>query len=251
MKRFLPSVVILVFITLMLEFLTRQGLLNESLIPAPSSVLSTLFQLREEFLNAFKETLLNVLVGLTLSILCGSLIAFLFSLSEFLKRAILPFAIFFQTVPIIAIAPLLVIYFGFGSPTVIASSLIVSIFPIIANTLMGLESAAQSQRDLFKIYRATRVQTLLKLKIPSAYPYIYAGIKIAAGLSIIGAVAGEFVGGGGLGALIDSARTQQRVDMVFGALLLLSLMGLLFIGIITLINKFFLRQRPYAPSGQE
>lgn len=251
MKRIPPAFFSFIICTFLAEILVRQGVISETLLPAPSTVLKTLLDLHIDFKSAFLETLLNVLAGLGLSLIIGSLLAFLFSLSNFLKRAILPFAIFFQTVPIIAIAPLLVIYFGFGAPTVIASSFIVSVFPIIANTLIGLESAQSGQKDLFRIYHASSLQTLFKLKIPCAYSFIYSGIKISSGLSIIGAIAGEFVGGGGLGAMIDSARTQQRIDIVFGALLLLSLMGLLFLGALTILNKVILSKRPYASSSQE
>lgn len=251
MKRIFPAFLIFFISALLFELLVRQGFINETLFPAPTTVLKTLIDLRADFRSAFSETLLNVLAGLSLSLVVGTSLALFFSLSVFLKRAILPFAIFFQTVPIIAIAPLLVIYFGFGAPTVIASSFIVSVFPIIANTLIGLESAEETQKDLFRIYHASPLQTLLKLKIPCAYSYIYSGIKISSGLSIIGAIAGEFVGGGGLGAIIDSARTQQRVDIVFSALLLLSLMGLLFLGALTILHKLILSRRPYASSSQE
>ncbi|KHD88796.1 MAG: nitrate ABC transporter permease [Bdellovibrio sp. ArHS] len=251
MKRLYPALLSFLLLTLLLEIIVQNGLVSNTLIPAPTSIIATLQELHEDFLLAFKETFLNVLAGLALSILVGNLIAFVFSLSEILKRAILPFAVFFQTVPIIAIAPLLVIYFGFGAPTVIASSFIVSLFPIIANTLMGLESVSDSQKDLFRIYHASRWQMLVKLRVPAAYSYIYSGLKISAGLSIIGAIAGEFVGGGGLGALIDSARTQQRVDIVFAALLLLSLMGLLFMGALAVIHKLISQRRPFALDSQE
>lgn len=251
MKRVLPAFFSFLILTFLFELLVRQGVVNGTLFPAPSEVLKTLFELRTDFNSAFFETLLSVLAGLGLSLFVGNLLALLFSVSELLRRSILPFAIFFQTVPIIAIAPLLVIYFGFGAPTVIASSFIVSVFPIIANTLIGLESAPESQKDLFLLYHGTPLQTLLKLKIPCAYSYIYSGIKISSGLSIIGAIAGEFVGGGGLGSMIDSARTQQRVDIVFGALLLLSLMGLLFLGALTALHKMILSRRPYASLSQE
>lgn len=251
MKRATPAVVFLILVLASLELLVKQGLLSETLVPAPTTVLMTMMELKADFSIAFLETFKNVLIGLGLSVLCGGLLAFVFSLSELLRRAILPFAVFFQTVPIIAIAPLLVIYFGFGAPTVIAASFIVSIFPIIANTLMGLESASPAQKELFKIYHASKINILIKLKLPNAYSYIYSGLKISAGLSIIGAIAGEFVSGGGLGALIDSARTQQRVDIVFAALLLLSFMGLLLIGSLAGLNKIILRRRPFAYSNQE
>lgn len=251
MKKHLPALSTFLLFTFAIQVLTYQGIISETLIPSPLSVLTTLHELKADFFNAFTETLKNVLAGLFLSIILGTTLAFLFSLSSFLRRAFLPFAIFFQTVPIIAIAPLLVIYFGFGSPTVIASSFIVSVFPIIANTLIGLESASNLQKDLFKVYHASSFQTLVKLKIPNAYIYMYSGLKISMGLSIVGAIAGEFVGGGGLGAMIDSARTQQRVDIVFASLLLLSLMGLLFMAALTIFNRLMLLKRPFASRTQE
>lgn len=251
MKRIAPAIFAFIILTLGLEVIVQSGFVVETLIPAPTQIVKTLIELHSDFQTALLETLRNTLAGLFLSIVIGNLIAFLFSLSDLLKRAILPFAVFFQTVPIIAIAPLLVIYFGFGAPTVIVSSFIVSIFPIIANTLAGLESTTSQQNDLFKIYQASRFQTLWKLKLPNAYPYILSGLKIAIGLSIIGSIAGEFVAGGGLGAMIDAARTQQRVDIVFAALLLLSLLGIILIGLLNLMNRMILAKRPFMTTSEE
>ncbi|MEK2688754.1 ABC transporter permease [Bdellovibrio sp. GT3] len=245
MKRFIPALGFFLLVTSVLQILVKQNIIAESLVPAPETVVKTLIELKSDYVTSFSQTLWNTLMGWFLSILFGTILAVVFSLSDLLKRAVLPFAVFFQTVPIIAVAPLLVIYFGFGAPTVIASSFIVSIFPIIANTLMGLESVQANQLDLFKIYHANAWQILWKLKLPAAYSYIYSGLKISAGLSIIGAIAGEFVAGGGLGSMIDSARTQQRVDIVFGALILLSVMGLLIIGALTLAHRLIQKRRPY------
>jgi NitT/TauT family transport system permease protein len=245
LKKHLPALVFFFVIVLLLQVLVKAEIMSSSLIPAPTDVMTVFQELRTDLWSAFFESFVNVLVGFLLSIVIGVLIACVFSLSDLLKRAILPFAIFFQTVPIIAIAPLLVIYFGFGASTVIASSFIVSLFPMIANTLLGLENTEPSQRDLFKIYKASRWQTLMHLKLPSAFSSIYAGLKVSAGLAIIGAVAGEFVAGGGLGALIDSARTQQRVDIVFAAILLLSLMGLILMAGLAILRKVCLHYRPW------
>ncbi|WP_413556989.1 ABC transporter permease [Bdellovibrio sp. HCB209] len=246
MKRMAPALGFFLLVTCVLQVLVKQNIIAETLIPAPETIVKTLIELKTDYVTSFLQTLTNTLSGWILSILFGTTLAILFSLSSLLKRAILPFAVFFQTVPIIAVAPLLVIYFGFGAPTVIASSFIVSIFPIIANTLMGLESVSANQLDLFRVYRASSWQTLWKLKLPAAYSYIYSGLKISAGLSIIGSIAGEFVAGGGLGAMIDAARTQQRVDIVFGALILLSVMGLLMIGALTLSHRLLQSRRPYS-----
>lgn len=244
-RKSIPALFSFFFLVLALESLVYWEIVSYTLIPAPSMVLEVFMTLHEEFTEAFLETFINTIQGLGLSIFIGGFIAIVFSLSDLLKRAILPFAVFFQTVPIIAIAPLLVIYFGFGSPTVIASSFIVSLFPVIANTLLGLEATPQLQLDLFRVHQASALQVLYKLRLPWAYSHIYGGLKISAGLSIVGTIAGEFVAGGGLGAMIDSARTQQRVDIVFAALLLLSIMGLIFVGTLALANKWILLRRPF------
>ena len=114
---------------------------------------------------------------------------------------------------------MLVIWFGFGGPAVIAAATIVSFFPILASTLQGLESTPIAAIELFKLYQATKFELYLKLKIPYAIPWIYNGLRIAMGLAVVGALVGEFIGGGGLGSFIDSARTQQRTDLVFAAVL--------------------------------
>jgi NitT/TauT family transport system permease protein len=173
------------------------------------------------------------------------LAAIALSLSELLRRAVLPFAIFFQTVPIIAIAPLLVIYFGFGLNTVVASATIVSIFPVLASALIALTSTPEGDLELFRLYRAGRWKTLWNLQLPAAYLGIYTGLRVAAGLAVIGAVVGEFVSGGGLGSMIDSARTQQRIDIVFAAILLLSLIGLALINVLRSIHKLIQTVRPF------
>lgn len=240
-----PPVLMALFLIAVFELLAAFGWLNEALFPPPHDVLATLLELREDFRGAFFETASATLVGYFASAALGFFLAVGFSLSPRLGRAVLPFAIFFQTVPIIAIAPLLVIYFGFGPGTVMMSALIVAIFPVLANTLLGLESIDAGELELFKLYRAGRWATLWRLRVPRAYPSIYAGLKISAGLAVIGAVAGEFVAGGGLGALIDSARTQQRIDIVFGALICLSALGLAMIGALRLTHVLIQRVRPF------
>jgi NitT/TauT family transport system permease protein len=170
------------------------------------------------------------LAGLLLSFVAGTFFAIALSSSELARRAFYPYAVFFQTVPIISIAPLLVIWFGFGRPTVIASAAIVSVFPIIASTLLGLKSTEPALLDLFKLYAASNRQTLWMLKIPFALPQIFSGLRIASGLAVVGAIVGEFIGGGGLGSVVDSARTQQRIDRVFAAVLISSLLGVVLVG---------------------
>jgi NitT/TauT family transport system permease protein len=238
----LPPLVPLVVVILVLEVISRTGIVAPYLLPPPSKVFQTLTgDWSKDLSRAMWETTWGALAGFGLSIACGLIIAILLASSRWVQRAFYPYAIFFQTVPIIAIAPLLVIWFGFGLPTVIASAFIVSIFPVIANTLTGLLSTDPALRDLFRLYGATGPATLLKLKLPSALPNIMTGLRIAAGLAVIGAIVGEFVGGGGLGAVVDVARTQQRTDKVFAAVLLASLLGLALFGAVNLLSRLTLR----------
>lgn len=205
------------FLLLGLEGALRLFHVPDYLFPLPSQTFATLWSSRWDLLQAFQETTTMALIGLALSVVGGVFLALIISLSQWLRAGILPVALFFQTVPIIAVAPMLVIWFGFGGPTVIASSCIVSFFPILASSLKGLESTPKAMLELFKLYRATPMETYLKLKIPFAIPWVFNGLRISLGLSIVGALVGEFIAGGGLGSLIDSARTQQRVDLIFAA----------------------------------
>jgi NitT/TauT family transport system permease protein len=224
-----------------MEFLVSTGVVRAFLIPPPSAVIRSMIDDRYELWLAFLETSSAALLGLFLSFVVGALVAIGLSFSDFLRRAVYPYAIFFQTVPIIAIAPLLVIWFGFGRPTVIASSFIVSVFPIVASTLLGLQSTDPVLVDLFRLYSASRFDGLIRLKLPFALPNIFSGLRIASGLAVIGAIVGEFIAGGGLGALVDAARTQQRIDKVFAAVLVSAALGLAIVAVVNVVSWIALR----------
>jgi NitT/TauT family transport system permease protein len=242
MKRVVPPLIPFVVITLALEWMVRSGAAPSYLVPAPSAVLRALLDSRDELAAAMAKTSAAALIGFALSTLTGIAVAVLLSSSRAIQRAFYPYAVFFQTVPIIAIAPLLVIWFGYGMKTVIASAFIVSIFPVIANTLTGLLSTDPALRDLFQMYGASAGVTLVKLRFPAALPQILTGLRVASGLAVIGAIVGEFIGGQGLGSVVDVARTQQRVDKVFAAVLLASVLGLALFGLINLISTLTLRR---------
>jgi len=214
------------------------------LLPSPRDILIATRDNWSDIFVALQSTALSIGWGLGLSFTIGVALAIIFFAIPLLRKAVLPFCIFFQTVPIIAIAPLLVIWFGFGQPTVKASAFIVSLFPILANTLTGLQQTDPQLKELFQLYRPSPLQMILKLQIPSAIPYILTGLRIAVGLSVIGAIVGEFIAGGGLGSLIDSARTQQRVDLVFSGVLMSSALALAMIIVIDTISAFIARRRP-------
>lgn len=239
-KILLPILAFVVLISLW-EFLVKTKWISSFVLPEPSQILNSLIQDKEELWSALGSTTFSVLVSFALSVLIGMSTAILVFTSETVLFAFYPYTIFFQTVPIIAIAPLLVIWFGYGIPAVVASAFIVSVFPVIASTLTGLLSADPALRDLFRLYRASRFQSLVKLYIPSSLPFLLNGIRISGGLSVIGAIVGEFLGGVGIGSVIDVARAQQRIDKVFAAVLLASGLGLLLIKAIDLVSYLLLK----------
>ena len=245
MRKIIAPLMSFVVVLLVWDLVVRWEIVQHFLLPSPLEVWQALLELRPELSTAALSTFSSTLIGFFWSAILGFLVALLFSASSTLKQAILPFAVFFQTVPIVAIAPLLVIWFGFGAPTVRASAFIVSFFPILANALTGLSQTDPQLLELFQIYRASRWQKIFYLQIPASLSYVVAGLKISSGLAIIGAIVGEFVAGGGLGGMIDSARTQQRVDVVFAALILSSFLGILFVSLMQILTKGLLRWRPF------
>lgn len=239
--RLLPPLLLLVFFIGVFELAVQTGFVSSFILPAPSEVWHAFTADFRILLEATASTAFCAGTGLLLSTVVGVGLAIGLSLFSIVKRALYPYAIFFQTVPIISIAPLLVIWFGFGEPTVIASAFIVSIFPVIASTLLGLESTDKALLDLFKLYSASKKDSFLRLRIPFALPHIFNGLRIAAGLAVIGAVVGEFIAGGGLGAVVDVARTQQRIDMVFACVLMSTGLGLVLVSIIDFARWLSLR----------
>jgi NitT/TauT family transport system permease protein len=240
LRKALPATIPFLAVTLSVEFLVRAGWIKAFLLPPPSAVFQTVLHDWNELLAALVKTSAGALLGFALSAVAGIAIAVFLSSSRAIQQAFYPYAVFFQTVPIIAIAPLLVIWFGYGMRTVVASAFIVSIFPVIANTLTGILSTDPALRDLFRLYGASPSATLWKLRIPAALPQILTGLRIAGGLAVIGAIVGEFIGGQGLGSVIDIARTQQRTDKVFAAVLLASALGLFLFGLINLLSRLVL-----------
>lgn len=251
MRRLLSAIVppVLVFVAaaLLAEGLVRWLEVKPYVLPAPSAVLEAIKTRHADLLASSVSTAKAAVIGFSLSVVVGVTLAVLLSTSRWVQRAFYPYTVFFQTVPIVAIAPLLVIWFDFGLKSVALSAMIASVFPVIANTLTGLLSTDPSLADLFRLYGASRVGTLLKLKLPSALPGIFTGLRIAAGLSVIGAVVGEFVSGtlergAGLGITVMVAKRNGRTDDIFAAVLAASLLGLAMLAAINLLAYLMLRR---------
>ena len=239
-RKIIPPLLPLIVVAVIAELAVRRGWVPGYLVPAPSKVLHTLFN-EADLICATRETAIASLAGFVLSAAVGLLLAIALSSARWVQRMFYPYAVLFQTVPIIAIAPMLVIWIGFGMPTVITSAFIVSVFPVIANAINGLLSTDPALVDLFRLYGASRVTTMWKLRLPFALPAILTGLRIAGGLAVIGAIVGEFITGGGLGSIIDASRTQQRVDKVFAVLIIASLLGMALFGVVNLVSRLTLR----------
>lgn len=237
-----PPLISFLSVNVILEFFVRMQWIPDYIFPAPSQIYATLWTARESLLSAFLSTSYCATLGLLGAVTIGILVSATFTLVRPLRYGFYPYVVFLQTVPIVAIAPMLVIWFGYGHPTVIASSFIVSVFPVIVGCTQGLNSADVLLVDFFKVHKATKMQTFFKLQLPSSLPLTLAGSQIGSGLAVIGAIVGEFIAGSGLGATIDSARTQQRLDLVFGAILLSSLIGVFFVGLMKLVLPRWLKK---------
>jgi NitT/TauT family transport system permease protein len=185
-------------------------------------------------------TLQVTMIGFALSLVMGVFLAVLITYSSFLKRNLLPLLVVAQAVPKVALAPLLLVWAGYGAPTAIATAFLVAFFPIVVNTATGLQSVAPELLDLSRSLSASEGQTFRKIVLPSALPLMFSGAKIAVTLSLIGAVIGEFMGSEkGLGPEILIASTYLKTDVVFAAIAVLSLMGIFLFYAVEVAERIF------------
>jgi NitT/TauT family transport system permease protein len=241
-ERLAPPIATFVAATLLAELTIRALAVSPLLLPTPSAVAHAAWTYSGTLWPALASTAGAVAAGLAASTGVGILAASALATSRWVERAFYPYAIFFQIVPIVAIAPLLVIWFGYGWRSVVAAAFIVSVFPVIANTLAGLRAVDPALRDLFRLYGAGRVARVVKLVLPWALPNLFTGLRVAAGLAVIGAIVGEFVGGGGIGVVVLEAMRQQRTDLVFAAILHASLLGLVLFAAVDGFGRVALRR---------
>jgi NitT/TauT family transport system permease protein len=203
------------------------------LLPPPHAVVRVAFgdqaNLRE-LLDALLLSTGVAMAGLALAVIIGMVTAVAMSQARWIERSLYPYFVVLQTIPILALVPLFGFWFGFGLPCRIMVCVLVALFPIVANTLFGLRSVEPSQHDLFTLHGAGRLTRLRKLQLPAALPAIFTGLRISAGLSVIGAIVGDFFfrqGDPGIGILIDLYRQRLQSEQLFGAVILAALLGVL------------------------
>lgn len=221
------------------------------LLDLPAFILPRPAQVAQRFAAAFVDgtllyhsaaTLLEVLGGLVSGVLFATLLGYFLAKSTFLENILQPFLVASQAVPTVAIAPLLVIWFGTGISSKILICALIVFFPVLVNTIVGLRAVPENLRDLMRSMKATPMQMLRLLELPAALPVLLGGLRIGATLSVIGAVVGEFVGAGrGLGFLINVGRGQYDTALVFVGVLTLVGMALLLYASVLWLEKRLLR----------
>jgi NitT/TauT family transport system permease protein len=202
------------------------------LVPPPHRVVSVAYfkwQNLHPLLDALWLSTRVALYGLAVAVLIGMTLAVLMSQARWVERSLFPYAVALQTVPILALTPLIGFFFDFNFRSRVIVCVIIALFPIIANTLFGLKSVDRGHHDLFTLHGANRMTRLFRLQFPAALPAIFTGLRISAGLSVIGAIVGDFFfrrGKPGLGVAIDNYQSRLQSEQMYGAMILAMLLGL-------------------------
>ena len=215
------------------------------LLPKPSDIVRAAADNWSNLMVSVSTTVMEAVIGFLASVVLGILLAILLAMNKTVEKSVYPYAIILQTIPIVAIAPIIVIWFGAGFSAIVIISFLISFFPILSNTLIGLNSTDQNMKNLFYLYNATKLQTIIRLRIPAALPYIVAGLKISCSMSVIGAIVGEYIAGigggqGGLGYAITIASTRLQTAYLFACGLSAAVLGIVFFLLINQLSKWLL-----------
>lgn len=234
---YVPAVVLFAALIVAWQAYVELFDIRDVILPPPTDVFSTLVDrwpsLRPELWATFVEAAL----GFLLAAVVGLLLAIAITSSRMLRAALYPLIVTSQAVPVIAIAPLLITWFGFGPTSKILVSALIAFFPMVVSSAAGLASLSSEVVNLMRSFPASRAQIFLRARLPNALPQIFAGLKVAAVLSVVGAVVGEWVGADeGLGYLIVRANASLAIDLVFAAIVLLALLGIAFFAAVALVE---------------
>jgi NitT/TauT family transport system permease protein len=223
------------------EFIVWFYELPKALLPTPRQCLLAANDNRTALLRGIYSTGVAAVAGLATAVAIGSLIAVIFSQSRRMRLALFPYVVLLQTVPIVAIAPLLIIWSGYTLRTVVMATVIVCLFPIINSVTVGLMSVDREMSDMFRIYGAGRIKRLWRLQIPSAVGHLVLGAKTSSGLAVVGAIVAEFfVGNGtdydGLGTLMTKWQGLSKTDAIIGAIFASTILGLVLFGFVQFLS---------------
>ncbi len=240
----LGSWMLLVALIIGWEVFCRVSGVSALVIPAPSAVAETLWAgLTVGFLwPHIWITTQEMALGLALGCLIGFVCGIVLGETDYLRRLLWPYVLASQVVPKLALGPLFIVWFGFGMTSTVVITALICFFPLLENTLTGIHHIDPQKRELFRMLRATRMQTLLRLKIPSGLPVILAGVRVAVVLALVGAVVGEFIGGKtGLGASIIAAQGMMDSTLMFALFVVITALGMVFYQAAILAERRLLR----------
>ncbi len=246
MNRTAPALLGLLLLALW-EGVTRTLDVPPYVLPGPAAILGALVEDRALLATSLLVTLKIAVLALLAAVTLGGVLAIGFAQSRIVERMLFPYAVILQVTPIVAIAPLILIWVDSVTVALLICAWIVAFFPILSNTVLGLNSADRNLVELFQLYGASRWQTLWLLRLPSALPYFLAGLRVAGGLALIGAVVAEFVAGAGgtgsgLAFRILEAGYQLKVPRMFAALALISACGIAIFALLGLLQHLLLRR---------
>jgi ABC-type nitrate/sulfonate/bicarbonate transport system permease component len=244
MRRWLPPIVIVAVLlglwqlAASLDAIANALNIEPFLVPSPSEIAQSLWADRSLLLDNGWVTLQEVLAGFALSVAAGVAFAVVLHLSPMLRRAFYPLLVASQTVPIVVVAPILVVWLGFGIGPKLAIIALICFFPITVNTLDGLRSVDPDLTKMMRTLDASRWQTFRRVEAPTALPYFFSGAKIAVAIAVIGAVFGEWAGSSsGLGHLIQQASAQLQTARTFAAVVVLSALAIALFGLLAAIER--------------
>jgi NitT/TauT family transport system permease protein len=243
--RVVPPALVGAFLLVAWEAACRIWSIPSFLFPKPSDVALSLAANWVDLVRALYVTLETTLEAFAIAVVLGTLLAFLFVQSRAVEVSLFPYAVLMQVTPIVAIAPLIIILVKNTHIALTACATLVALFPMISNTTLGLRSVDPGLQNLFRMNRAGRLQTLVRLRIPSALPYFFGGLRISSGLALIGAVVAEFVAGtggrsSGLAFEILESGFQLDIPRMFAALLLIAVTGVLLFAAMAMLTKLAL-----------
>ena len=235
---YLPSIGVMILLVLLWQAGVMLLGVKEYILPTPLAALRTLADPNYRWTANLLATLYAVLGAFVLSALLGVVLAVVIVWNDLLMRTVMPVLVLFNTLPKIALAPLFVVWLGYGIWPNIVIGTTIAFFPMVVNTAVGLASADPEMLDLVRTLKASRWQVLRKIRFPNAVPYIFVGLKLNATMSVIGALVGEFVASErGLGSLIITGGVTMQTASIFASLVLISAMGLALYGVVVAVER--------------
>jgi NitT/TauT family transport system permease protein len=241
-KKIIYPVIFILLLLVIWEIVVQTFDISQLIFPSPSSIIIVSKLRFADLIEESFNTLYASVLGFIISLIFSTLLSTLFHFSESSRLSLFPIAVSSRAIPIIAIAPIIVLWFGTGAISKIILSSIVSFFPILINQMKGINSFDKDEIELLKTFTTSKWRIFYKVRLPNSLPQLFVGLKVASSFSVIGVIVAEFVGTGsndGIGYLIKSSSYFNETDLTFSAIFFASIIGYLFYAVIVLIEKKF------------